>query len=253
MATVKFYLNTPKKETSSIYFRLNYGAFEIVNDKKRYIPLQYHIDETINPVYWNANKGEAKQNRKFPQYPEFNARLNDIRDTVLNLLRRIKNDGGNLDNEILRKELDLIFKKHRNQTEYRAELMSFIVHFIKTSTRSVSTKRSCNRVLKDLREFEQLKKTNLTFKKIDIDFHNNFIQYLQSKRYAPNTIGARIKVLKTFMNEAYERNLHNNTDYQKRTFANTKEDTMNVYLNEEELQSIYKLDLSKSKKLDYVF
>ena len=75
MATVKFYLNTPKKASSSIFFRLNYGAFEIVNGRKKYLPLQYHLDETINPTYWNSNKGEAKQVSKFPQYPEFNARL----------------------------------------------------------------------------------------------------------------------------------------------------------------------------------
>ena len=254
MATVKFYLNASSKAQSSIFFRLNYGAYEIVNGKKRYLPLQYHLDETINPAFWNSNKGEAKQVSKFPQYPEFNARLNNVRDTVLTLIRKMQNDGKTLTNDVLRKELDLLLKKHKNQTDEvsEKELMSFIPHFIENSTNSNVTKLGYRRMLKDLKEFEQLKKVRLTFDKIDIDFHNEFVHYLESKNYAPNTVGARIRGLKTFMNAAYERNLHNNLDYKKKAFTKPSEETKNIYLNEEELAEIYQLDLSTSKKLDHV-
>ena len=254
MATVKFYLNNKKAASSAIFFRLNYGAFENVNGKKRYLPLQYHLDETINPVFWNINKGEAKQVSKFPQYPEFNARLNNVRDTVLILVRKMQNDGKTLTNDILRKEFDLIFKKHKNQTEVvsEKELMSFIPHFIETSTKSRTTKLSYRRIFTDLKEYEQLKKVGLSFDKIDIDFRNDFVHYLESKNYAPNTIGARIKVLKTFMNEAYERGLHKNLDYKKRAFTKPWEETKNIYLNENELADIYQLNLTANKKLDHV-
>ena len=254
MATVKFYLNTPKKANSSIFFRLNYGAFEIVNGKKRYLPLQYHLDETINPVFWNSNKGEAKQVSKFPQYPEFNARLNNVRDTVLTLVRKIRNDDQVLTNDILRKELDLIFKKHRNQTDtiVEMELMSFIPYFIETAIKTIGTKRSYNQVFRDMKEYEKIKGTKLTFSKIDIDFYNDFVLFLQSKNFAPNTVGIRIKTLKTFMNEAYERNLHKNLDYKKKAFTKPSEETKSVYLNEKELTAIYQLDLSVNKKLDHV-
>ena len=254
MASVKFYLNTHNKATSAIFFRLNWGAFEIVNGKKRYLPLQYHLDEAINPAYWNNNKGEAKQISKFPQYPEFNARLNHVRDTVLTLVRKFKNDDKPLTNEILRHELDLIFKKHKNQTETisETELMSFIPHLIKTTTKSVGTKKCYRRVLSDLQEYEQIRKVQLTYNKIDMDFHNEFVHYLESKGYAPNTIGTRIKVLKTFMNEAYERKLHTNTDFKRKAFGKPYEETKNIYLNESELTTLYHLDLSANKKLDHV-
>jgi len=254
MASVKFYLNNPKAANSAIFFRLNYGAFKFVNGNKKYLPLQYHLDETINPAFWNSNKGEAKQISKFPQYPEFNARLNNIRDNTLSVLRKLKNDGVNPSNDILRKELDAIFKKHKDQTDKSTamELMSFIPYFIKTSTKTVGTKKNYNQVLRDLQEYEQLKNAGLTFDKIDIDFYNDFVSFLQSKKYSPNTVGARIRVLKTFMNEAYERNLHKNTDYKKRAFARPSEETKNIYLNETELAEMYQLDLSANKKLEHV-
>jgi len=254
MASVKFYLNKPKAISSSIFFRLNYGAYEIIKGKKRYLPLQYHLDETINPAFWNSNKGEVKQISKFPQYPEFNARLNNIRDTVLTILRKFKNDDINLSSDLLRKEFDSIFKKHKDQTVKNSamELMSFIPHFIETSTKTVGTKRNYKQVLKNLQDYEQQKNTKLTFDKIDIDFYNDFVLFLQSKRFTPNTVGARIKVLKTFMNEAYERSLHKNTDYKKRAFGRPSEETRSIYLNDKELEDIYKLDLSSNKKLDHV-
>ena len=254
MATVKFYLNKPKAANSSIFFRLNYGAYEIVNGTKRYLPLQYHLDETINPAYWNAKKGEAKQVSKFPQYPEFNARLNNIRDITLNILRKLKNDGVNPSNEILRKEFDAIFRKHKDQTESSSEkeLMSFIPYYIKTSNKSVATKKSYNLLLSNLLEYENEYGIKLTFNKIDIDFHNNFIQFLQSKKYAPNTVGTRIKIIKMLMNEAYERNLHQNLDFKKKAFNKPHEETKTVYLNDQELLNIYNLDLRRNETLDRV-
>lgn len=254
MASVKFYLKNPKGNSSSIFFRLNYGAYTIVNGKKRYLPMQYHTDETINPTFWNSKKGEAKQVNRFPQYPEFNARLSNIRDNVLNVLRRLKNDDITVTNDVLRNELDILFRKSRNQTDVNSkmELMAFIPYFIETSNKSTGTKKSYNRVYADLQEYETAKNISLTFERIDIDFHDNFIQFLKSKDYAPNTIGTRIKVLKTFMSVAHDRNLHSNTDFKKKAFDKPKEETTGVYLNEKELQDIYNLDYTDNKKYEAV-
>ncbi len=254
MATVKFYLKNPQSENSSIFFRLNYGAFEIVNGNKRYLPLQYQTDESINPAFWNSKKGEAKQTNKFPQYFEFNARLEYIRNTALNILRKLKNDAINPSHSVLRKELDTILKEYKNQTDSSSEmeLMIFIPYFIETVNRSAGTKRAYRLLLSNLQEYESIFKTKLTYENIDIDFYNKFIKYLQSKEYTPNTVGSRIKMLKVFMNEACERDLHGNLYFKKKTFSKPKEETKAIYLNESELQDISNLDLSSNKKLDQV-
>lgn len=253
MASVKFYLNEPKSTSSTIFFRLNYGAYKIEKGKKKYLPLQYHVDEKLNPAFWNKEKGKVRETKAFPQHPEFNTRLNNIRDTVLDILRRLKNDGISPTHEILKKEFNLIFKKGKNQSEESDnELMTFIPYFIKTCNWSIGTKKSYKIVYDNLREFEQSKKLKLTYSKITIDFYNEFIDFLQSKAYTPNTIATRIKVLKTFMNEAHERGYHNNLDYKKKSFNKPSDKTKKVYLTENELQTIYKLDLSNNKKLDLV-
>lgn len=253
MASVKFYLKDAKSDKSSIYFFLNYGAFEIVNGKKKYLPLKYYINESIKPEYWNKEKGRAKQDKRFKQFPEFNARLQDIEDIALSIVRRLQNDKVDISNDILRSELDLIYKADNDKTNSQEiDLIRFFNYYLDTSGIADSTKKAYRQTERDLKEYEQAKGIKLTFEKIDIDFHDEFVIFLKEKNYSPNTIGDRIKVIKVIMRSSHDRGLHSNTDYQKKAFSKPTEQTTAIYLNEKELQSLYSLDLSESKKLDNV-
>lgn len=254
MASFKFHIRPSKSDETSIFFRLSFGAFEMVDGKKKYKPLEYYVSESINPKYWDSKEGRSIR-KGFPQFSEFNARLDNIENKVLDIVRRLTNDEIELTHEIIKAEIDKLFNREPIEPGIKQmELMEFIDYFITNCNRSEGTKKSYKRVERDLQEFQKKKKIVLTFNKIDVDFHTDIVTFYKSKGkgYAPNTIGTRIKVIKTFMSEAYERNLHNNLDYKKRMFNKPHEETKAIYLNSKELTSIYKLDLSKNKTLDNV-
>ena len=256
MASVKFYLTRANaKENTAVFFICNYGAFEMVEGKKKYLPLKYYTDETINPEFWNREKGRAKETKNFPQYPEFNARIKKIEDTTLTVLRRLKNDGITITNEVLRMELDRIWKAPKNLTAgvnvsnpEAVELLPFVNHFIQTAPFTKGTVSSYKITRANLEEYQKERNTILTFQMIDMDFYNDFIGFLKAKNYAPNTVGGRIKMLKKFLNEASDRGLPVRDDYKKKGFAKPSEETNSVYLNETELMQMYKLDLSDNPK-----
>ncbi|MDR0693751.1 MAG: site-specific integrase, partial [Prevotellaceae bacterium] len=257
MASIKFYLTRPEaKEQTSIFFLLNYGMYEIVSGKKKYIPLKYYTDVSIRPEYWNAKTGRARETKSFPQHPEFNERLNGIEHTALSLLNKLRNEGITLTNDILKKDIDRIYNKDINDITEVApagiELMQYVEHFIKASNKKESTKKSYKVVQRDLTEYQQKRKVKLSFQKIDIDFYNDFVKFLKSKDYAPNTIGTRIKILKTFLSNADEAGLPVSRDYTKRAFAKPREETESIYLNETELTAMYSLNLERAPKLDRV-
>jgi len=260
MASVKFYLTRANaKEKTSVFFLCNYGAYEMVEGKKKYLPLKYYTDETIHPEFWNKEKGRAKETKNFPQYPEFNIRLKKIEDGVMNVVRRLKNDGIVLNNTVLRTELDRIFKATKNLTAGANELpadavemLPFVKHFIETAQVARQTIYAYQETYRNLEEYQRQKKTILTFQMIDMDFYNEFISMLKAKNYAPNSIGCRIKLLKKFINEAADRGLPVRDDYKKKGFVTVKEETAAVYLNETELMQMYKLDLSETPKLAIV-
>ncbi|MCL2072826.1 MAG: hypothetical protein FWH18_02805 [Marinilabiliaceae bacterium] len=110
MATVKFYLHDKSAEKTNIYFFLNYGAFELQNGKKKYLPFKYFINESIEPKNWNSETGRAKQTKNFRQFPEFNAKLQAIEDEALTILRKLQNDNIKITHEVLRNKLDVVFK-----------------------------------------------------------------------------------------------------------------------------------------------
>lgn len=250
MATVQFKIRPTKNKDKecNIYFRLSYGAYEIISGKKVYKPLDYYISESIIPKYWN--KGEAS--RSFVGYKELNSRLENIRTKVLDIVRRLENDGICLNNNTIKSELDILFSRERSNTSKTIDFNSFIESFIEHSNVSNSTKKSYLVTFANLKEYQSLNKLKLNFDNINIDFYNRFVSFLQSKNYAKNTIGTRIKVIKTFMNKSFDLGYHTNTEHQREAFKKLKEETDAIYLNEFEISKIRALDLPGDKLSAFV-
>ena len=97
MPEVNFFLKQPKsKEESLIYLFLSY------NNQR----LKYSTGEKIKPVYWDSENQKVKGTKKFPEYPEFNNSLNDLRKKAFDAYRKVLNDGFEPTNRLIKKELD---------------------------------------------------------------------------------------------------------------------------------------------------
>ena len=113
---------------------------------------------------------------------------------------------------------------------------------------SNSTSRTFKTTKKKLFDFfDKTKEYN--FDDIDMDFYEIFVEWLREKKYSDNYIGNNIKNLKTILNYAHSREYHNNLVYKKREFAKPTEIVDSIYLNEEELETIYNLKLDKDMSI----
>lgn len=88
---------------------------------------------------------------------------------------------------------------------------------------------------------------DLTFESVSDDFYTSFISYCNTKSYKQNTIGRAIKSLKFVMRVAYKAGIHSNDIFKDEDFKAVMEDVDNIYLTVDELQSLFKLDLSNDK------
>jgi hypothetical protein len=75
----------------------------------------------------------------------------------------------------------------------------------------------------------------IDFKNIDIDFYDGFTQYLQGEKMATNTIGKKIRTLKTFLNAAKDEGQNSYEGYKSKKFVAITEESESIYLNEAEL------------------
>lgn len=276
MAKISFYLTNPKtKIETNLFCFISYGLFRVDKGTKKYLPLKYYTDISMYPELWNKDLNRAKESIKWANPETFDISIAAVKKSAKTNYEKINNKIANLEtrtreiisnlsangdlpsHERLRAELDKAFKPYKvvaNHTEVPKDLFPFIDHLIETSPNKNSTLKSYKVVRKNLQEYQQAKKTILNFSSIDIDFYNSFIDYLTKSTNAraglsKNTIGTRIKILKTFMSEAAERGIDVPSDYTKKSFKVLKEETTSIYLNETELMQMFNIETSP-KSLD---
>lgn len=247
MAAFNFHLKNPKsKKDTLIYLYISWEGNRI----------KYSTKESINPKFWVDKR--AKETKEFPEYPELNERLDETLRIAKKTFRLFLTDKGySPSKEELRKELD---KNLRDKSQV-IDLYSFIDILIEEKKQILKKEKkridrnsivtTYNQTKGVLKDFEKKKSYRVDFDTISMDFYYKFIEYCEDvKGYSLNNIGKHIKTLKSFMNRSLERQLHKNLEFKLRDFKVLKEEIDDVYLNNDELDLLYKLDLSSTPKLD---
>jgi integrase len=218
--------------------------------------------ESINPINWNSKKQRGVETKKFPEFPEFNYRLTEIHSDAQDVFRKFVNDNKR---NPTKTELKTLLDEKLSLKPVIVEdkdLINYITKFTEESKVrygknnkpiSKSTIKLLNQFKRLIEEYSKYKKRRFVFDDITLDFYYDFLKYMNEvKLYATNTSGRRIKDLKIILRDASERGVNTNYAYTNKNFKIISEVTDSIYLNEEELDLMYKLDLSHSPKLDRV-
>jgi integrase len=262
MATIKLFTKTVSKDKLAlvpIYIRIRYG---------RGIDIVQKTGFNIKAENWS---NENQQPRRKADIFEFKSGNSDHKETGRqNFADQVKALRDIVERELMVANkadvnsgwLQLIIDKYWNPEKYQITLFSFAENFIEKSKtkpnnktgRPVSYKmrREYQVTFDYLKEYSRTNNKVIDFKDIDIEFYDSFIQFLQKKSLAVNTIGKKIQTLKIFLNAAKEENKNPYEAYKSRRFEALTENAETIYLNEQELQTIYKHDFSESPRLDRV-
>ena len=230
------------------------------------LKLVYPTNLKINPKYWQSDKLKSNYQRAintktFSSHLELNAQLDNLHNSVKKIYLNYKNNNQNqVPSKLKFKEiLDEKFNPNFNFSE--KTILGFIEQYIESSKIRINPKTgnpiasgtivSYTNLLDRLIEYSNIKRKRVDFDTIDLDFYDDFKEFMiLEKTYATNTVARYFKTLKTLLNEATERGLNTNMAYKSRRFQIDKEETENIYLTDDELEEIYNLDLSDSKRLD---
>jgi len=213
--------------------------------------------ERIKPKYWNKKTRRAKETKDFPEFENFNTRLDNHERNVMSAVRDHLNENNTILPLILRAELvNLLRPKPEPKPEPEPEKITFfqaIQEYIDITNKAPRTKISYSNTLSTLTKFNSTLKQDLTFESINMDFYEDFTTYLTYVlNYSKNTIGTRIKNVKTFMNYALEKGYTNNRGHLHKNFKKVEETAETIYLTDSELITIYEKDFSNNARLDRV-
>lgn len=228
--------------------------------------LTFYTQEKVHPLHFESTKGKKNFQRIKSSYighPEFNVRLDYIEGVAKSVYRQFLNDTQRFPTQDELK--DMLNHKLRSvpaPEKPKETFFQFVESFIAESEGkrvnvesgkklSIITTRIYRNTLKRLREYEKYSKKKFDFDSIDLDFYDGWINFLSTElQYSKNTVGKLTTTLKVFLNEATERGINTNLAFKSKRFKATREPSSSIYLNEQELTVMYKLDLSHSKRLD---
>lgn len=198
--------------------------------------------DKIHPSEWDFTRQRAIVSKKSPGNSDINLWLDKIATEFKAIFRNMLIDGITPTAANLMEALS--GKLNKNATPKKAEkvtLMPFILQFIEDSKalKKINTVKSYVSTYKHMKTHSGL---GLDFDGITIDWRNGFIKYLQTLGVGKNTEGKHIKNVKVFMNEATQRGLNSNLQYNSRSFSKPSEDVHKVFVTMEEIKRIAEVD-----------
>jgi len=255
MATLTFQLRPAKNKTYKIQLIFQYGSGMDYR-------FRYSTGLSIqNKSSWNTKQQKITSEKESNQN-RINNKLGQLNLFVFDLYNKSKDEGFDLNKSLLKNELDVFLKKKKSidastekvVLEFLPFFEWFLAHYKKNALPTTKkpltygTYKTYKNAYNILKGFEN-KNYNLTYKSITLDFYDDFLNYLYNKTLSTNYIGTQIKILKTIMNAAFEKDFHDNLDFKKRYFVKPIEQVNNIYLTEDELLKIFNLDLSTVKTI----
>lgn len=158
----------------------------------------------------------------------------------------------------LKNNVDRFFNRVSSNEEYKKYLSDWAKYYNENEKNNKNTGlplakgtlKKYNTGLSCLLSFEEYKNKRYLLKSIDYDFYKEFTNYcLNVEGYTRNTTGANIKTLKMWLIEASKRGFCNVDTSDFKAMTN---ETTNVYLSEDEINSIFNHDFSNNQRLSNV-
>ncbi len=231
---------------------------------------RYSIGYAVRPEYWNKDKGKVKNVLAVSNSTLINDLIDDLAKELRIFVDECISNQTPLSNSIMKTHLDEFRNEDESpdieKEEEITSLVSFIKKYIKQKEKELpkavngyknNTVKSYEQTLGHLEGFQEHFDVALGFD-LDNEFYSDFIEYMNSKTYqfskkekrfySLNTIGKQIKNLRVFMGAALMEDKHTNLKYKK--FKVLVEITTAIYLEIDELQAIYELDLKETPHLE---
>ena len=263
---IRFSLKNPAQPLTPIRMRMTIN----------HVRISYALAPTfkIEPKHWDSTEGRAivdsKRNADLKGNPRLRVRLDTvtteidkITNAVLAVLARFQQQGIRASADQVRNELQRELGQEASKARTFRDVFEYIDFYINacregtilngTGTRlTPGTIRSYLSTKSALRRYAEARHIRLTLESLTLDFYNDFVKYLNEAthsrgRYRPNVIGKFVKNIRTFLRYAFDNNYTLNSDFKRREFKVFQETVETIYLNEDELQLLYDLELPPSQ------
>ncbi|WP_163710001.1 site-specific integrase [Mangrovibacterium lignilyticum] len=195
--------------------------------------------EVVKLRHWNLEKQEFRKTT-FPGKDRLVGRLRQLKEHIHNWAEQSseKKAGWLLD------VVDRFRYPEKHETRVVDDFFIWSARHVANLNIKQQSIAKYNIVLKRLREFDP----DLDWQHINYQFYDRYIAFLQQRGLAKNTIADHVKAIKAICKAGALHKVNRYDDYLQ--FKKETEDSDNVYLNESEINRIYRANLSRHPHLE---
>jgi integrase len=260
MAKVDYYLSNKVTQagTAQVLLYFSYDGNRLVIATDVYVPAKINDNSERVSKAWNVRAKDYKHiGSSYKNAALINQKLKKWAGDIDDAYLKLQLGGQAIEKESFKNRIREILNPNLVINKSTPSFTGFIDSFVKSHALNANTKKGYVSTYNVLIEFEKKYRRgrSLQFNDIDIEFYNDFTEYLfekRDKKLNKNSVGSHIKCIKKFMNEAFEIGLTDNIKFKSKKFKMLNEDVDAIYLNNQELQHLAGLDLADNKKLDQV-
>ena len=238
---MKTHIRLLKKNKNDLEGNLRLDCSVEGNRFRKYLKIR------IAETNWNKNKERIKSN--YTNAFDINKRLDFITSTIKKIYYELLNDDIPISVSVLSEKFD----EKINGVSRRTTFFDYANEFIENS-RNSKTKGTCDgyiHLINSLKKFQKQYRRRLDWSNFDHKFYTDYqtFQY-NTNGNSQNLFGKRIAQIKAILNDATKSGLNKYSFFKE--FKVLKKQVRKEYLNEEEIQTLWDLDLSENKKLEKV-
>jgi integrase len=229
------------------------------------IDIFYATAVEVNPEEWSNPKSNYKNISSIKDRAKKQARMEKLKSFVITEYSEGIMTGEIIDREWLKEAVTRFFNRPKH--EERNKIEKHLVYFMdfgrwwieevapkwKTSKNKFLSKEAIGYYEYALDLWDDFyDKGNLKIKEVDKSMLGQFVDFLETKDFSSSYVKAIVARIKFFLRRAETMDIQISKSIEDKIFVTKDEEVIDPYLNEEEIDAIYKLDLSHDKVLDNI-
>ncbi|PKL80470.1 MAG: hypothetical protein CVV25_03970 [Ignavibacteriae bacterium HGW-Ignavibacteriae-4] len=205
---------------------------------------QKSLGQTVPTIHWDLKKSRLKaaNNKSYL----FNNYLNEVEKSIIEFYNETISYSTVVTKKQIKDKIEDILSKGVEKDKKNLSVVDVFNTFLEVYTKDgkrpkVKTMEGYINTRNKLTRYQREKKVLLQFDDINLDFYNDFVEYLYGKKNTAATIGTNISKIITFMNWTKRHKYHNSSEYMD--FKVLKgEPLFTTVLREEEYKRISELN-----------
>lgn len=221
---VKFYLDKKNNNECEIFLDLSTRGKRI----------RMFTGKRINPLHWDYERRRANPKKYRSNSIAFNDYLQELENGIISIL--------NETHTISKGQVQAILAKLGGKVT-STSFYEFASHYLSTQLEKGTIRLSTFRNHSVTLGYLKKNFPDLDFDGIDLNFYDQFVTWLNNKGLGGNSIGRHIKSLKWFVKAGFDRGLHSNMDYTKKSFKVIRVESDAVYMTPDDISKLATAEL----------